>query len=110
MDERVVQESVQLGLLDSALTAPFAGFGDVDVYTTDAERLGVLCARIVHNHPFIDGNKRTGFLAMLETAYLNDIDLSFPDQDEVSNWVEAVAAGTMDEPTFCAHIATHLRR
>ncbi len=108
LDDRIVQQSVRVGLLDSALQAPFAGFGDVDLYRADHQRLGVLCARIVLNHPFIDGNKRTGFLVMLETAHLNGVHLDFPDQDEVSDWIEAVAAAQMDEASFCDHIQARL--
>lgn len=108
MDDHVVQTSVKLGLLDSALQAPFAGFGDVDLYPDDHQRLGVVCARIVLNHPFIDGNKRTGFLVMLEAAFLNGIDVEFPDQDEVSDWIEAVAAGEMPEADFGERIRTRL--
>ncbi len=65
----------------------------------------VCCARgIVLNHPFIDGNKRTGFLVMIETAYLNGLTLEFTDQDEVSDWIEALAAGQLAEDVFCEHI------
>lgn len=108
MDEAIVKQSVKLGLLDSALAAPMAGFGDVDLYPADHQRLGVLCCRIVLNHPFLDGNKRTGFLLMRETAYLNSIELDFPDQHEAADWVEAVASGTMNEDEFCAKIETLL--
>ncbi len=108
MEESIVQTSVQLGLLDSALNAPLAGFGDVDIYPLDAQRLGVLCSRIVLNHPFIDGNKRTGFLVMIETAFLNGVDLEFSDQDEVSDWIEALASGQVAETEFCDRIQQHL--
>jgi death-on-curing protein len=108
MDEAIVQQSAKLGLLDSALNAPLAGFGDVDIYPLDAQRLGVLCSRIVLNHPFIDGNKRTGFLVMIETAYLNGLTLEFSDQDEVSDWIEALAAGQLAEDVFCDHIGAVL--
>ena len=108
MDEKIVKQSVRLGLLDSALNAPLAGVGDTDLYPADHQRIGILCCRMVLNHPFLDGNKRSGFLLMRETAFLNSIDLDFPDQDEVSDWIEAAACCRMIEDEFCTKIETLL--
>jgi len=48
----------RVDLLDSALHAPQAGFGDDDFYPEFATKAAVLCARIALNHPLPDGNKR----------------------------------------------------
>lgn len=101
MDIAVVRTSARLGLLDSALQAPLAGFGDVDLYPEDWQRLGVLCSRIVLNHPFLDGNRRTGFLLMWAIAQLNGVTLEFADQHEVAAQIEALAARELDEDAFC---------
>jgi death-on-curing protein len=58
-------------LVRQALQAPLAGFGDIDLYSEIHQRLGVLCSRVVLNHPFVDRNKRTGFLLMMYAAHLN---------------------------------------
>lgn len=108
MDVSVVRTSVKLGLLDSALQAPLAGFGDVDLYPEDWQRLGVLCSRIVLNHPFLDGNKRTGFLLMTATARLNRRSLDFPDQPAVAAQIERLAAGELEEDAFCEWLQPHL--
>lgn len=100
MDRRFVRDSVKIGLLDSALQAPLAGFGDVDLYPLDHQRLGILCSRVVLNHPFLDGNKRTGFLLMLEAAEMNGIALEFSDQEVAAAQVLALAAGQLSEDTF----------
>ena len=110
MELAAVRQSVQIGLLDSALRAPLAGFGDTDLYPHDHQRLAVLCSRIVLNHPFLDGNKRTGFLLMLRAAHLADIDLKFPDQNEVSDRIAALAAGELDEDRFADYINGRLGR
>ncbi len=49
-------------LLDSALHAPQAGFGDTDFYPTLAEKAAVLCVRLALNHPLPDGNKRLAWI------------------------------------------------
>lgn len=47
----------RLELLDSALHAPQAGFGDEDFYPDVEQKAAVLAVRIVRNHPLPDGNK-----------------------------------------------------
>jgi death on curing protein len=48
-------------LAESALAAPRAGFGDVEVYPTILEKAAILLERLAPNHPLPDGNKRTAF-------------------------------------------------
>lgn len=53
------------GLLDSALNAPFQSFGGMDFFPTIVDKAVRLCAGLVQNHPFYDGNKRIGTMALL---------------------------------------------
>ena len=48
------------GLLDSALNAPFQGFGDVDSFPSLQQKGARLGYGLVCNHAFVDGNKRIG--------------------------------------------------
>ena len=57
------------GLLDSALSATFQGFGDYEFYPTVTDKAVRLGYGLVVNHPFHDGNKRIGALAMLTYYY-----------------------------------------
>jgi death-on-curing protein len=54
-----------ISLLESALARPFQTFGGDDLYATPYEKAAALLESIIKNHPFIDGNKRTGFLASI---------------------------------------------
>lgn len=83
-------------LLDSALHAPQAGFGDTDFYPTLAEKAAVLCVRIAMNHPLPDGNERLAWTAMVAFIDLNGAQLLVEDDDVVA-MVLSVAAGEMDE-------------
>jgi len=58
-------------LLDSALNRPFQTFGGEDLYPTVYEKAAAVIQSVIINHPFIDGNKRTGFL-LGESLLLND--------------------------------------
>ncbi len=49
-----------IGLLQSALNAPFQTFGGKEVYPSLLSKAAAMCRLIISNHLFIDGNKRTG--------------------------------------------------
>ena len=55
---------IHLGLVDSALAQPRAGFGGVEFYPTVVEKAAVLGFRLCTNHGFNDGNKRVGYAAL----------------------------------------------
>ena len=50
------------GALESALLRPFQSFGGTDLYPGVLEKASALIESILNNHPFIDGNKRTGYV------------------------------------------------
>lgn len=51
------------GLLESAVDRPYATFGGEKLYYSPFEKCAAILESIVKNHPFVDGNKRTGWLA-----------------------------------------------
>ena len=51
-----------LGLAESALHAPAAGFGDHELYVDFVDKAAVLLVRLVSNHPLPDGNKRAAWV------------------------------------------------
>ncbi len=52
------------GLLESALSRPFQTFDRKDLYANPAEKAAALIQSILINHPFVDGNKRVGYVLM----------------------------------------------
>ncbi len=95
-----------LGLFESALARPqnVAAYGNPDAADLAAS-YGVGLAK---NHPFIDGNKRTAFVAVELFLALNGHDLVADDANCVLTML-AVAAGSLDEPGFAAWLRTHSR-
>ena len=63
------------GLLDSAIARPFQTFDGLDLYISTLEKAAAIAESIIINHPFIDGNKRTGFLAMLAILKIGEMNL-----------------------------------
>ncbi len=51
-----------INLLDSALNRPFQTFGGDELYPGPFEKSAAIFESIILNHPFVEGNKRTGFL------------------------------------------------
>jgi len=86
-------------LLDSALHAPQAGFGDTDFFPSLAEKAAVLCVRIAKNHPLPDGNKRLAWMATVVFLELNGAELDVG-EDEAVDTMLSVAAGETDEATL----------
>ena len=60
-----------LNLLESAIAQPRVTFAGEDLYPSLLEKAAALGFSIVMNHPFIDGNKRTGHAAMETFLVLN---------------------------------------
>jgi death-on-curing protein len=85
------------GLLDSALTRPLNlwSYAEPNVF----EMAAAYAFGIVRNHPFIDGNKRTAFLAAYLFLRLNGWKLA-ASQNEAVQIVLLLAAGNIGEAEF----------
>lgn len=87
------------GALDSAINNPLQGFCGVDFYPTDLEKIARLSYNLVSEHPFCDGNKRSGANTLLVLAKLNHFELNFT-QDEIINLFLKVAASEISYDEF----------
>jgi death on curing protein len=96
-----------LGGLEAALERPFSGFGDYEFYPTPEQKAAALIESIVKNHPFIDGNKRTGYVLMriLLNTYRKDIDIT---EDEKYDFVIKVAEGKWDYEKILTWLQKHV--
>jgi death-on-curing protein len=64
-----------LGALESALAQPRMTFGNQELYPTVVEKASALGFSLIKNHPFVDGNKRTGHAAMETFLVLNGFEI-----------------------------------
>jgi death on curing protein len=93
------------GLLDSALARPRNRLA----YEPDAELCRIAAAYgfgLVRNHPFVDGNKRIGVLAVAVFLALNGLRFE-PDEVEEVRTILDLAAGNSDEEEFAAWIVAN---
>lgn len=85
-------------LLKSALARPqqhFAYSENVDIIRMAA----IYTAGIVQNHPFVDGNKRTGFVIGILFLELNGYRFSATEEDAVQA-ILGLAAGTLEDADY----------
>ena len=95
------------GLLESAINAPLQIFGGQELYPTVLEKAARLGYGLIHNHPFMDGNKRIGTHAMLVFLDINNITLSYADDDLIAA-ILRVASGDMDEVELLEWLKAHI--
>ena len=94
------------GMLLSAISRPqMSAFGE-DAYKTLFEKVAALGHSLISNHPFIDGNKRVGFKAMLAMLKINGYIFKVSD-DEAYNFVLAIAKGECDIPVMADWLRSH---
>jgi len=108
IDARTLKDQTNVGLAESALAAPFAGYGDFDLYPEPATRAAILCSRILKNHALPDGNKRVGLLCMIEFLRRSGLTWNSPDQDELAGTIERLAAGELSEHDFANWVAQYV--
>jgi death on curing protein len=94
-------------LLQSALGRPLNHFA---YESTDVVELAAkYTAGIVQNHPFVDGNKRTGFVVGVLFLELNGYRFT-ASEEAAAQAVLELAAGTMDERGFCEFLRANSER
>jgi death-on-curing protein len=96
------------GLLESALARPrqhhaYASSPDI------VEMATLYTAGVVRNHPFVDGNKRTGFVIGVLFLELNGFEFKASKED-ATQAATSLAAGILDEAGYWAWLRENIRR
>lgn len=117
-DYLVIAESVlgfptggiaRIGLIESALAAPEAAFGGTEFYPDFHQKAGILCSRLIRNHPLPDGNKRSAWLSMQMFVDLNGRRWVKPTSTrEAVSITEALAAGAITEEQYISWLQPHI--
>ena len=95
-----------IGLLESALEAPFQTFDGKDLYPALIQKAARLGYSLVSNHPFVDGNKRIGIHTMLVFLAVNGVEIEC-NQKELIDIGLSLAAGTMDAEKLLIWLSLH---
>ena len=92
-------------LLETVLARPRQPVSSPDI----ADMATAYTAGIVKNHPFVDGNKRAGFVVGVLFLELNGFDFT-ASEAEAAQAVLELAAGTIDETGFALFLRDHVKR
>ena len=93
-------------LLDSAVAQPRATFGGNFLHEFPFEMAAAYLYHIVQNHPFFDGNKRTGAVAALVFLDFNGIEIDAP-KGLLYDITMSVATGQAGKPEIAEFFRSH---
>ena len=94
--------------LESAVVQPAITFAGIDLYPTIIDKAAALGFLIIMNHPFMDGNKRTGHAAMEVFLILNGLEIN-ASVDEQEKIILAVASGELNREAFTQWLQLHIK-
>jgi death on curing protein len=97
-----------LTLVEWAVATPAAAFAGQRLHTTISEMAAAYLFHVVRNHPFLDGNKRTGLITVLTFLGLNGQRLE-AEPDRLTELVVGVADGRVTKPEVSVFVQRHLR-
>jgi len=80
------------GLFDSAISSPFQSFDGQQIYPTVQQKAARIGFGLIMNHPFFDGNKRTGTHVMLLMLAMNGVELEYS-QKKLYEIILQIASG-----------------
>ena len=98
-----------IGLLESAVARPQSSFAGKNFYPDVFSKAAVIGHSIIRNHPFVDGNKRTGYMAMRLFLNVNGYDLKAPLKEKYK-FVMEIAQGMKEEESIAQWLKKHSRK
>lgn len=98
---------MHLSALESALAQPQMTFGGEDLYPTLVDKAAALGYALIKNHPFLDGNKRTGHAAREVFLVLDGYEIRAA-VDEQEHMILQVAASEIAREEFTTWLQTHV--
>lgn len=98
---------LNLGGLESALAQPYMTFDGVELYPTLVEKGAALCFSAIQNHPFVDGNKRTGHALLEMFLALNGFEIVASVDEQVAIIMQ-MASGTLSREIFGEWLRGHI--
>lgn len=94
------------GLVESALNRAFATYDGKDLYSSDIDKISVIAHSLICNHGFVDGNKRIGISVMLFLLKMNNIKISYTQQELIELGLKT-AEGILKEKDILNWINNH---
>ena len=97
-----------VGLLQSAIAVPQSSFGGNYLHADLFEMAAAYLYHLVQNHPFLDGNKRTGAAAAIVFLEMNAIEID-NDEEGLVEITLAASTGKASKPEIAEFFRSHAR-
>lgn len=94
-------------LLESALARPYQSFDGKDLYSNPEDKAAAIVESLIVNHPFVDGNKRIGYVLMRMVLLENNLDLDAPISEKY-DFIIAISKGAIKYPQIKEWIQSRL--
>lgn len=94
------------GRIEAAVAAQTQEVFDKELYATLFEKAAAVCRGIIADHPFVDGNKRTGIMSALIFLERNGI-ATRPTDKELEDFAVKIATEHLDVPVIAAWLQKH---
>ena len=98
-----------LDALQSALARPFQTFDNADLYPSVLEKAASLIESLLNNHPFVDGNKRTGYVLTRLFLLTNKYNIEATQQDKY-DFVINIASGKIRYEEILMWLKSHTKK
>lgn len=97
-----------MAMLESAVARPQASAFASDAYPTITDKASALLHSLILNHPFVDGNKRTGIISMIEFLSRNNYSVIW-EKEEALEFIIEVAEGKHDVDSISKWLHDRIR-
>lgn len=96
-----------LGRLEAAIATQTQSVFGEELYEGSIDKAAALIRSIIADHPFTDGNKRTGMLAGLTFLKINNVSAHFS-QGEIEDFAVDIAVKQLDVTSVAQWLNRHL--
>lgn len=98
-----------LGRLESAVATQTQEVFGEELYRGIFEKAAAICRGVIADHPFVDGNKRTGMLVAVTLLEIYGYEFRM-DKGELEDFAVQVAVERLDVPVIAAWLKAHSRK
>lgn len=95
------------GAIESCVAQPQMSFGGAELYPKLSEKAAALGFSLVSNHPFVDGNKRIGWVALKAFLNLNGFTIRAKPND-AEQTILRLAAGELSREEWARWVQAHI--
>lgn len=96
-----------LGRLEAAIASQTQNVFGEELYVTVSDKAAAMVRGIIADHPFVDGNKRTGMLVGLILLSINGLTFKFS-SGELEDFAVQIATEHLDVPAIRLWLEEHI--